>query len=429
MIKVSVARRPYNHGFAASSVGASFDQGPFWSRSNEIDGKDFEQVVRDTLHSNGVVSTLVLIRQMVLSEARFQFQRLENGRPGDLFGNQALTLLENPWPNGTTGELIARMEQDASLAGNFYATVVEDADGRRLRRLRPDWVSIITVSPDRPDGSPGGPYDLGARCGGYLYAPPETDPIILPVEGFVHWSPIPDPLAQWRGMSWITPVLREVEADDAASRHKAKFFTNGATSNTVITYDASHTPETVRAFAEMYKDQHAGVDNAYKAVHLGGGADAKTLGADMRQLDFKVTQGAGESRIAAASLVGGVLAMFSEGMQGSALNAGNFNSAKRRFGDVGARPLWRSMSAALANVVDVPPGARLWYDDRDIPFLADDARDAADILNVNATAIATLSRDGFEPASAVSAITSGDLRLLEHTGLPSVQVQPAPVEE
>jgi hypothetical protein len=28
-----------------------------------------------------------------------------------------------------------------------------------------------------------------------------------------HWSPIPDPLANFRGMSWLTPVLREIDAD------------------------------------------------------------------------------------------------------------------------------------------------------------------------------------------------------------------------
>jgi hypothetical protein len=41
------------------------------------------------------------------SEARFQFQRLTNGQPGDLFGNPALTPIERPWPGGTTADLLA----------------------------------------------------------------------------------------------------------------------------------------------------------------------------------------------------------------------------------------------------------------------------------------------------------------------------------
>jgi hypothetical protein len=421
-----------NASLSFSSIGQTFDMGSFWANGSLADREaishDFEGYVDGAFKGNGVVFTTILIRQAILSEARFQYQRLEGGRQGDLFGTQSLSLLENPWPNGTTGELIARMEQDASLAGNFYATRVEDEHGRRIRRLRPDWVTIVTEAPTREDGSPGRPTDIGARVAGYIYKPPSSDPVLLPASEVVHYSPIPDPAAQWKGQSWVTAIINDVKGDNATAKHKLKFFENGATSNVIVTYDKDVTKDRVQAFAKLFNEQHSGVDKAYKTVHLGGGADAKMVGADMRQLDFKVTQGAGESRMAAASLVGAVLAQFSEGMEGSSLNAGNFNAAKRRFGDVGARPLWRSMAAALTKFADVPPGARLWYDDRDIPFLQDDARDAADILNVNAQAIAALARDGFEPDSAVQAITSGDLRVLVHTGAPSVQVQPASQE-
>lgn len=411
-----------------SSIGKTWDAGNFWSigsvgERDTIDN-DFEGYVRGAYKGNSVVFTTILIRQAVLSEARFQYQRMVNGRPGELFGLPSLSLLENPWPNGTTGELISRMEQDASLAGNFYATRVSDDHGERIRRMRPDWVTIITESPMRDDGSPGKPTDLGARVAGYLYKPPGDEGVLLSASETIHYSPIPDPTAQWRGMSWVTAILSEVKADNATSKHKLKFFENGATSNVVITYDKGVSVENVQAFAEMFAEQHSGVDKAYKTIHLGGGADARMVGADMKQLDFKVTQGVNENRIAATSLVGAVMAQFSEGMQGSALNAGNFNASKRRFADVGARPLWRPMAAALSKFTDPPADARLWYDDRDIPFLQDDAKDAADILNVNATAIAALARDGFEPESAVAAITSGDLKLLKHTGRPSVQVQP-----
>ena len=428
MTRRLVARRsPVN--LTLSSIGQTFQQPNFWSVGDLLSGgpvglrekigDDFESHARQAFQRNGVVFTTMLVRQHILSEARFQFQRLQNGRPGDLFGDQILALLERPWPNGTTGELIARMEQDGSLGGNFYATTVDGPGGRRLRRMRPDWVTIVTVSES------GDPFALDAYPAGYIYQPPTREPVLLDAKDVVHWSPIPDPVAQWRGMSWITAIADEVSADTSTTKHKLKFFDNGATANQVITYDPTLKREQVAAFAELFAEQHEGVERAYKTIHLGGGADLKSIGGDLKQLDFKVTQGAGESRIAAASLVGAVLAMFSEGMQGSALNQGNFNAAKRRFADVGARPLWRSMAAALEAVAPPPQGARLWYDDRDIPFLQDDARDAAEILDLNAKSIAALARDGFKPESAVAAITSGDLRLLEHTGLPSVQVQPA----
>lgn len=417
-----------------SSIGQTFNQPAFWTVGDMLGSvvgdrekltHDFDGYVQKSFKENGVVFTTVLVRQFILGEARFQYQRLQQGRPGDLWGDQTLSLLENPWPNGTTGELIARMEQDASFGGNFFATKVEDEFGQRLRRLRPDWVTIVTEAPRRDDGSPGSPFDIGARVSGYIYKPPGEEPTLLPADRVVHYSPIPDPSAQWRGMSWVTAIGSEVMADKAATKHKLKFFENGASSNIVLSYDKDYPVEKVRANAELFREQHAGVNNAYKTIHLGGGVDPHMVGADLKQLDFKVTQGAGESRIAAASLVGAVLAQFSEGMQGSSLNAGNFNAAKRRFADVGARPLWRMMAASLAKVVPVPPSNRLWYDDRDIPFLQDDAKDAAEILAQNAQAIRTLTDGGYDGESAVQAIVSGDLRLLKHTGLPSVQVQPA----
>jgi phage portal protein BeeE len=427
-----------NASLSLSSIGASFSQPDFWSvphllgttiGSREKIEHSFDGYVQDAYKRNGIVFTCILVRQHTLSEARFQFQRITDGRPGELFGDQrSMALLENPWPNGTTGELISRMEQDASLAGNFYATVVGSGPDRFLRRLRPDWMTIVTEAPMRDDGSPGQPWDLGARVAGYLYRPPgdAAGAVLLTPDQVVHWSPIPDPVAQWRGMSWITAITREVESDTAATRHKHKFFENGATSNMVITYDPTITSEQVSTFANMFSNAHSGVDKAYKTVHLGGGADAKMVGADLKQLDFKVTQGAGESRIAAASLVGAVVAQFSEGMQGSSLNSGNFTQAMRRWADIGARPLWRSMAAALAKpgIVDVPANARLWYDDRDIPFLQQDAKDESEIRQTDANTIRSLTEAGYTPDSIKQFVNSGDASVLQHTGVFSVQLQP-----
>ena len=51
--------------------------------------------------------------------------------------------LEVPFgPPTTTGDLLARMEQDVSLAGNAF---IWDAPGEdRLVRLRPDWTTIVS---------------------------------------------------------------------------------------------------------------------------------------------------------------------------------------------------------------------------------------------------------------------------------------------
>ncbi|MEV4180193.1 phage portal protein [Streptosporangium canum] len=381
-------------------------------------GNDFAGYVQGIAKANGPVFALMATRMMVFSEARFQFRRMANGRPGDLFGNADLALLEHPWSGGTTGDLLARMIQDVDLAGNAFVARVGD----RLRRLRPDWVTIVSGSKTERElyGNA-----LDSKVIGYYFEPPGAGKswFLLPSE-VAHFAPIPDPECNWRGMSWLTPVLREISSDQAATRHKGKFFENGATPQVIVSLDASVTPEMFQRFKATMNESHQGVDNAYKTLYLGGGADVTVAGKDLQQLDFKATQGAGETRIAAAAGVPAVIVGFSEGLSGSSLNAGNFGQARRRFADGTLRPLWRNAAGSLASIITVPSDAELWYDDRDIAFLREDKRDSAEIQQVKAASIRQLVDAGYEPVSVIAAIEAEDLTLLKHSGLYSVQLQP-----
>ena len=171
---------------------------------------------------------------------------------------------------------------------------------------------------------------------------------------------------------------------------------------------------------------HKGVDKAFKTLYLGGGADVKVVGANFDQLNLKAVQGAGETRIAAAAGVPASYLGISEGLAGSSLNAGNYAAARRRFADGTIRPLWRAACGALETLLVVPdPTVRLWYDDRDVAFLQEEVIDAANIKNREALTIESLVRAGFEPDTIVQAVITGDYALLRHSGLYSVQLQPA----
>lgn len=403
---------------------------------------DYLTYAQSAYKDNGVVFAVAAVRQLIFSEARFQWQRIEAGRPGDLFGTAALSLLERPWPGGTTGDLLSRMEQDVATAGNFYATLVDDqgrtgkaaqgGPGARIVRMRPDWVTILIGSRS------GNPYALDARVIAYAYSPPAQQQglvgpelaervLLLPGE-VAHYCPYPDPEARFRGMSWVTPVVREVLADKAATKHKLKFFEHGAASATMVSLDKDVSPEAFAEFVAKFKAQHEGVDNAYKTIFLGGGADVTVTGTTLQQLEFKATQGAGETRIAAAGGISPIVVGLSEGLQGSSLNVGNYGAARRRVADGTLRPLWRTAAACLENLVGPPPGvsARLWYDDRDIPFLREDTDAASKTAQQRAATIRTYIEAGFEPDAAVEAVVKDNPALLagKHTGLTSVQLSP-----
>jgi hypothetical protein len=266
---------------------------------------------------SGPVSAVEMVRLMVFSEARFQWQRITNGRPGDLFGTQELGILETPWAGGTTGDLLARMILDADFAGSSYNTRIGD----EVVRLRPDWVDIVLAPRDTAFGQ------VGFKCVGYAFyndGDRKKTPVIFLPEEVAHFAPYPDPLANYRGMSWLTPVIREIQSDRAATQHKLKFFENAATPNLAVSLAKEITAEQFGEYVEQMDRSHSGTENAYKTLYTAGGADVTVIGADFKQLDFKATQGAGETRIAAAAGVGAILANLSEGMQGSSLNAGNY---------------------------------------------------------------------------------------------------------
>ncbi len=386
---------------------------------------DFLGNVRAAYRDNGVVFACMLARLSLFAEARFQFRRITNGRPGDLFGNRNLSLLERPWVNGTTGDLLSRMIVDADLAGNaFVAARPYRDDPQYLKRMRPDWTTIVMGSPDDPNV---GGDDLDAEVIGYIYHPGGVssgrDPVPLLAEEVAHFAPYPDPEANFRGMSWLSPVLREIGADVAATEHKAAFFRNGATPQLVVSFDKDYPAAAVEAFAARMDATHSGSAHAYRTLYLGGGADVTVAGKDLAQLDFKATQGAGETRIAAAAGMHPAILGLSEGLQGASLNAGNFTAARRLTADKTLRFLWRNVAGSLASLVDVPGNAELWYDDRDIPFLREDQKDASEIQFSRAQTIRELINAGFDPKSVVTAVESDDYGLLVHTGLVSVQLQ------
>jgi phage portal protein BeeE len=390
-------------------------------REERIEG--YQGHVQQAYKRNGVVFACMLARMMLFSEARFQFQALVKGRPGELFSTPELARLERPSVNRTTGDLLARMIQDADLAGNWYGA----RRVGRIKRLRPDWVTIVMGSDADPQMDT---RDIDAEVVAYIYHPGGTNSgipaeVLLP-ETVAHFAPIPDPGSNVLGMSWLTPLVREIMADSAATSHKLAFFENGATPNLYIKRSDIPSKESFNEWVELMESQHAGLANAYKTMYMTAGADATVIGADMQQIDFKVTQGAGETRIAAAAGVPAPIVGISEGLQGSSLNAGNYGMSRRRFADLTMRPLWRNAAGSLESIINVPNGSRLWYDDRDIPFLQEDVKDGADIFGVNAKSLSTLITGGFPADDAINAVLAGDLARLSgtHTGLLSVQLQP-----
>lgn len=427
----------------------TFVMPPFWSDdgarvrlaatsanpNQETIGEGFASYVDEMFKANGPVFGCIAIRVRVFSQARLLFQRFSGGRPVEMFGggDKGLALLERPWDRGSTAGLLTDMEIDGSLAGNHFAVMVDQSgrigarakreDGAFLARMRPDWCTLIIRAPS------GNPYNVDARVVGLQYRPPGSgdDPLLLTRKEFSHFAPMPDPTARFRGMSWLTPIIKEMQADNAYTTHATAFLKNGATPNLVVKVGDDVEDDEFRMFVSQFKEDYEGAANAYKTLFLAGGADVTPLSVDLNQLAQREGQAALETRIAAASGVHVIIAGFSEGLGGSSLNEGNFRAARRLFVDSTVRDLWGKAAPAL-EVFAAPPNdaSRLWYDARDIPFLREDAGDEAKTFQTQMTAINVGITAGFEPDAMVAAARAADVSLLKgkHTGVMSVQLRP-----
>lgn len=401
-------------GYAGTGGAPTFQQ-TLQGFTERID-QTFEGYTQGIYKTNSTVFACMLARRAVFTEARFLFRSFNNGRPGKLFGSQALAPIERPYIGGVTADLLARMLDDADLAGNWFGY----RDLNEIVRLRPDWVDIIL----EPRMLRGG--QVGYRKYGYLYyenGHRDKEGVPFLADEVAHFAPIPDPTANWRGMSWLTPVAREVAADKAMTVHKLKFLENGATPNMVVKLPEI-SPDQLKRFKSVMDAEHKGVRNAYKTLYLGGGADVTVVGSDFKQIDLRGVQGASETKIASAAGVPPVVIGLSDSLGGSSLNQGNYSAARRNFADRTIRPLWRNAAASLETLVPPPSASQLWFDTHDVAFLREDERDRAEIQNREATTIRQLGDGGYTPESVVAAVDANDWSLLEHSGLLSVQLQP-----
>lgn len=402
---------------------------PATSQSYSVGGRVVERVentytgyAEAAYMSDSVVGSCMRVRRDLFRQARFCWREIGDNGPGRVYRDDELAVLDKPWPNGTSGELLARMITDVDLCGNSFVA----NEGSRLRWLRPDWVSVVLT---------GDPLtDEVVDVFGYVYTPgglsAETGVAYTP-DDICHWSPIPSYASQYLGVSWMTAALRDIQGDQAATEHKLSFFRNGATLGPIVRLPATMSLEQFKEFVAAAEAAHTGAQNAYRTMYVGGGAEVSLAMADFKQLDLKAVQGGNETRIAALAGVHPTLVGLSEGLTGSSLNEGNFNAAKRSTTEMTLFALWQDACAALSAFVAVPDGSELWIRERDIPFLREAKRDQAEIMRTKILSFEAGIRAGLKADPLVDAIENDDFSLLKgaHTGLTSVQLLPPAPEQ
>lgn len=436
-VRAQLEARIDNGGLSMPDYLRLWEQFGFNGVQYVIPGGNIVEMTALQAQRSSIVASCIKVRQQVFSEIRFAFQQRSAGQFGKLFGTPALGILEEPWPFASTSDLLSRMELDASLYGNSYWVMsapsqidagpitVPSYGTKMLTRLDPTCVHILTADVD--DDITGKGY--GKQLIGYVVRDRKNQEVAtFAPDEVIHYRPQPDPKHEYRGLSWLGSLLPDVIADLDLTDYIHSFVGNAATPNLVVAFTDPIGKAAMKEFVDTMESAHTGPQAATKNLYVGSGVDVKVVGSNFANMELAITQSHGETRICAAAGVPVALLGLSEGLKGSALNAGNFASLRRLFADVQIRPNWRAACAALSTLVPPPPGARLWYDDRDVPFLSADITDASQIRTNDSSTMLNLVNAGYDPDSATQAILAGDWTLLKHTGIASVQLQPNTIE-
>lgn len=416
--KLLPARRPVVEERALNTLGMGWNT---WQSLFSYNGNQYQSSLfrpwngHQLVGECGPVYSVIDRRASVMGEARPVFQRLEDGKPTQVFSPRRLQILEKPWPGGSFRQLVAICEADVAKCGNSYWI----RRGDELIRLEADWVTIVTEEVTING------VRVGYRLVGYAVSRPGDEPQLLEPDDVAHYKPGIPNLEAFRGESWLASVSSDASSDIEMTRYKGNYLKNGAMPSLAILYEPDMDMAQLEQIVPLFNEKFVGQMNAGKVMHLLGGRDAKTVGATLDELAFKAVQGAGETRIASAAGVPAVVAGFSEGMQGSSLNAGNYVATRRLFADAKIRPLLGSFFDAFSALVPPPAGARLWFDDSGVSFFQEDVKDEAEIRAQHASTIRTLIEAGYDPDSVVAAVTTGNFTALagKHSGLTSVQLR------
>lgn len=259
------------------------------------------------------------------------------GRRGDALENHPLSnLLATPNPLMTDFELDQMLELHRSLAGNAFWEVVNDRAGRpvELWPLRPDLIKI----------------KRGRSTVEYGYSPDGSgDYIKVDVVHFRMVSPL-DPLG---GMAPMQAALRATALDNEANDFVKALLKNHAIPGVVVTMgtlEDAIDEETTSRLKSRWRQAYGGRSRGEPAF-LQTGMDVKTLGHNLRDLEFPDLRTISESRICMAFGVPAIVVGANVGLQRSTF--ANFAEAKRSFWEESLIPARkqdaRTVTLRLAN--------------------------------------------------------------------------------
>jgi HK97 family phage portal protein len=126
---------------------------------------------------------------------------------------------------------------------------------------------------------------------GYVYSSPDGTKVPLSTDQVI-FVRRPHPMDQYRGISPVSAVAWDLDADNAAARYNSAYFRNNAEPGGVIVAPQRLSDREFNELKTRWNDNHRGVANAHRVAILAGeGFDYKDRNVTQRDMQFVELRG------------------------------------------------------------------------------------------------------------------------------------------
>jgi HK97 family phage portal protein len=191
-----------------------------------------------------------------------------------------LDLLDKPNAETTKNDFIYTLQSHRKLTGNaFILKVRNNQQVASLRILPPDKITLILQAPTVNDATVIQAYQYKDTIDG------QPIDIKYNPKDIIHFK-IPNPDNPFMGLGTVEALAETIDLDNLTEETSKKFFLNGAITNFVLSTDAKVTDEQLKRLQAEMRSSYTGVNNAYKAMILGGGLKPVDISYTNKDMEF-----------------------------------------------------------------------------------------------------------------------------------------------
>ncbi len=242
---------------------------PFWRSMGNADKTGQLESMDATPAMFAIASSLAadvarvewkLFRKKVDQRRVYRTEGVESRQ--EVMDHMALRVWNKPNPFMTRQEYVESVQMHYELTGEQWWTVGYGAIGGMQLSFPSE---LWPVRPDRMEAVP----DPQEFLTGYVYSSPDGMKVPLDLNQVIFLRR-PHPMDPYRGISPVSAIAWDLDADNAAAQYNRNFFRNSAEPGGIITVPKKLNDRDFHDLRMRWNEQHRGVANAHRVAILAG---------------------------------------------------------------------------------------------------------------------------------------------------------------